>query len=522
MTVTYLNFIRILESFASAHLQVRRFKHDFTEQLGNFATSGDSFPVMYVVPAPHRYVNEDISTFTVDVYALDILQKTRGNVNSILNNTDLILSDLELWLRDGDIPGIDVLEVSTAIPINNAKLDYLSGWKITITVEVERYSVCAIPFKDSPIITIESCDLVYASWKGPKGDTGPTGPQGETGPQGIQGTTGATGPQGETGPQGIQGATGETGPQGEIGPTGPQGIQGETGPQGPIGLTGATGAPGQNGFSANYYFYNADTNLQTPPPTNGRIRWNNSSQLSSTILYVSHLTRGNVDVEVFLSIVPVGSTILIQDENDSSQYQKWLVTSTPTVVTNSYVQYPVSYLGGGYIFSHNHDVILALQTVGPIGPQGPTGPQGIQGPTGATGPQGPQGIQGPTGETGSQGIQGPTGATGATGPNGPLNDLSDVTITSATGGDTLQYDATTSQWINSPAFWTIDLTDESSVEFYTVQATKINSITNIVGSPTITIADDGAPYTLTNTIASGSKITVTSDIPSVIKLNITY
>lgn len=126
------------------------------------------------------------------------------------------------------------------------------------------------------------------------------------------------------------------------------------------------------------------------------------------------------------------------------------------------------------------------------------------------------------GEKGDKGETGPTGATGPTGPNGPLNDLSDVTITGVTGGDVLQYNATTSQWVNSPAYWTIDLMDESSVEFYTVQATKINSITNIVGSPTITIADDGSPYTLTNTIASGSKVTVTSDIPSVIKLNITY
>lgn len=97
-----------------------------------------------------------------------------------------------------------------------------------------------------------------------------------------------------------------------------------------------------------------------------------------------------------------------------------------------------------------------------------------------------------------------------------------ATIVAPSGGDTIIYNSTTSQWENSHPFWTIDLMDASSVEFYAVQDVKINSITNIVGSPTITIADDGAPYTLTNTITSGSKITVTSDIPSVINLNITY
>jgi hypothetical protein len=103
-----------------------------------------------------------------------------------------------------------------------------------------------------------------------------------------------------------------------------------------------------------------------------------------------------------------------------------------------------------------------------------------------------------------------------------LYELLDVLISGETGGDILQYNSTLSLWENSKPFWTIDLMDNSSVEFYTVQDVKINTITNIVGSPTITIADDGTPYTLTNTILSGSKITVTSNIQSVVKLNITY
>ena len=103
-----------------------------------------------------------------------------------------------------------------------------------------------------------------------------------------------------------------------------------------------------------------------------------------------------------------------------------------------------------------------------------------------------------------------------------FNNKLSATITSPTGGDTLQYNGTTAIWENSKPFWSIDLMDNSSVEFYAVQDVKINTITNIVGSPTITIADDGAPYTLTNTILSGSKITVTTNTPTVIKLNITY
>jgi hypothetical protein len=95
-----------------------------------------------------------------------------------------------------------------------------------------------------------------------------------------------------------------------------------------------------------------------------------------------------------------------------------------------------------------------------------------------------------------------------------------ATVTSPLGGDVITYNPTTSIWENSHPFWTIDLMDNSSVEFYAVQDVKINSITNIVGLPSITIADDGTPYTLGNTIISGSKITVTSNIQSVVKLNI--
>jgi hypothetical protein len=111
--------------------------------------------------------------------------------------------------------------------------------------------------------------------------------------------------------------------------------------------------------------------------------------------------------------------------------------------------------------------------------------------------------------------------TGTTGVD-ELSELQDVLISGVTGGDTLQYNSTSSVWENSHPFWTIDLMDNSSVEFYAVQDVKINTITNVVGSPSITIADDGVPYTLTNTILSGSKITVTSNIQSVVKLNITY
>ena len=159
MNITYLKLLQLFESFASAHLEVRRFKSDFLEQLQNFGTEGNSYPIFYVVPTPATFggidIYSDMNQYGFTVYCLDIIQEDRANINAILNTTSLILNDFHKWLKDGDIPGIDLLSDSFITPINNYALDGLAGWSLNITVEVSTYSVCEIPFKNPPIISEE-------------------------------------------------------------------------------------------------------------------------------------------------------------------------------------------------------------------------------------------------------------------------------------------------------------------------------------------------------------------------------
>jgi hypothetical protein len=68
-------------------------------------------------------------------------------------------------------------------------------------------------------------------------------------------------------------------------------------------------------------------------------------------------------------------------------------------------------------------------------------------------------------------------------------------------------------------FYTIELMAALTVDFYAPFNLKINSISNLVNSPTTTILDDGAGYILGNTITAGSKITVTVNTAAVINLN---
>lgn len=68
---------------------------------------------------------------------------------------------------------------------------------------------------------------------------------------------------------------------------------------------------------------------------------------------------------------------------------------------------------------------------------------------------------------------------------------------------------------------TVELVDSLSVDFYNRYAMSIDSITNVLNSPTITIQDDNVAYTLGATIAIGSKITITASTASVVVLNAT-
>lgn len=247
------------------------------------------------------------------------------------------------------------------------------------------------------IVKVVIPDSIYANVYFARGAQGPQGATGAQGPQGSQGPTGLTG---------ATGATGATGPAGATGATGSQGIQGIQGIQGP---TGATGAQGANGGSSSHYHYKAKTNTTSGDPTNNHLGWDNATQTSSTALRVSHIDQDNQDDGVFLDLVNQGDILIIQDKNDSANYQKWEVTGTPTY-NPTWDNFPVTLLAsagtGATNFANNHAVLLIIISVGAVGPQGPQGIQGIQGPTGPTGPAGATGATGANGTNGTNGTNG--------------------------------------------------------------------------------------------------------------------
>lgn len=98
----------------------------------------------------------------------------------------------------------------------------------------------------------------------------------------------------------------------------------------------------------NIYLY-TNSNVITVPPASGQVRSNFPDNTSVTILYISHITSDNVDVEVFLNQISVISIIYMQDKNNSQNYVRFTVTAAPTSFPNSYISVPVLYLDSGGI-----------------------------------------------------------------------------------------------------------------------------------------------------------------------------
>lgn len=163
MNTTYIRILRAIELFAKEHLQIQKFSSDFPEQLPNFATKDEAYPILYVSPS-NAVFDLNTNRFDLRVFCYDVIQKDRTNINTILSDTNSILNDLVLWLREGDLAGIDLINEPNVSPINNNLLDYVAGWELTLTLEVDTYTVCDIPFNETPIVTDIVNNIVYASY----------------------------------------------------------------------------------------------------------------------------------------------------------------------------------------------------------------------------------------------------------------------------------------------------------------------------------------------------------------------
>lgn len=122
-----------------------------------------------------------------------------------------------------------------------------------------------------------------------------------------------------------------------------------------------------NSGNSNFYLYNS-SQVITAPPLSGFIRYNNTVQDNATEIYISHLTRDNIDIDVFFGQITPVTEVYIQDQNDSINFIQYNVLATPDITPNTYVTLSVSKRSSGGTgqdqFPNGHNLIISFFTNG--------------------------------------------------------------------------------------------------------------------------------------------------------------
>lgn len=120
-----------------------------------------------------------------------------------------------------------------------------------------------------------------------------------------------------------------------------------------------------NSGNSNFYLYNNGTD-QYPTPQNGYITYNTAIQDDATIIYISHRTRDNIDIEVFFKNLSSLNDVYIQDQENSANSITYNITGTPTIVDQAQITIPVtrvSSFGTGITsFGNGHNILLSFFT----------------------------------------------------------------------------------------------------------------------------------------------------------------
>jgi hypothetical protein len=133
-------------AFYNSHLQVKKVGSDFKEQMTNFATKDEKYPIVFIVPVSVSNT-ENTNIFTLDIYCFDIIQKDRANIITILSDTHQILMDLYNYFTFSNDLSMDVSGIPSFTALNNDLLDYAAGYVMTITLEVDNWTDCDVPLQ---------------------------------------------------------------------------------------------------------------------------------------------------------------------------------------------------------------------------------------------------------------------------------------------------------------------------------------------------------------------------------------
>jgi len=282
--------------------------------------------------------------------------------------------------------------------------------------------------------------------KGQKGEVGTDGTDGDKGDKGDKGVTGAdstvAGPKGQKGEGGDKGATGGVGDKGDKGQKGEKGEVGEKGQKGQKGQKGEIGADstvagpkGDKGAEGNFggatFDYTFSSSTGTPTDLNtGRLRLNNSSVSSATIMFIDDEDDNGTDIQAFLRTVDDSTSTIkghvrISNKLNADDFAIFTISSASE--QSGFHQVNVSYVSGSASsFSNGEDIIVTFARTGDLGDKGQKGQKGEGGADGTDGDKGDTGAKGQKGELNDKGQKGEAGADNSTkGQKGEKGEVGD-------------------------------------------------------------------------------------------------
>jgi hypothetical protein len=160
---SFIGVTNALLQFAIAHQEIKRYAVNSADQLNQFSTDGEAFPLLFIAPISVQ-VDQNTNLFTFRVYTIDRLLQDRTNYQFILNSCASIQRDLVNWLRESDDHNMNLVSNSIANEIHDNTLDYCAGWVMDMQITAPAINNdCVIPFTGVTFFTGSTCNFPTVS-----------------------------------------------------------------------------------------------------------------------------------------------------------------------------------------------------------------------------------------------------------------------------------------------------------------------------------------------------------------------
>ena len=127
-----------------------------------------------------------------------------------------------------------------------------------------------------------------------------------------------------------------------------------------ISLADLKAAGGGGGSGANTFFYKTDlSSTNAADPGKGKIRWNNTDQVSATQLVFDWITTDGFDPVLMFQTFNVGDTFIIQEGDFSLNHQIWRMTAPAQNMADFFVV-PVELVSASGASQFKNQLIVAV------------------------------------------------------------------------------------------------------------------------------------------------------------------